>query len=35
MTDPRVFLKLPIKMDGICTVYPPTINEVLSNDSAL
>ena len=35
MINPNAFLGLPIKFKEICTVYPPKVNDVLSNPQLL
>ena len=32
MIDPRVFLCQPIDFKGICKIYPPTVNDIVSNE---
>lgn len=31
MISPQAFLKLPIDFNGICTIYPPSVNDVITN----
>lgn len=31
MISPRSFLKLPINFNDICTIYPPSVNDVILN----
>ena len=35
MIDGRVFLALPLKFQQICTIYPPTVQQVLEDDQYL
>lgn len=32
MINERVFLKLPINFQGICKIYPPSVNDVVANE---
>lgn len=31
MIDPKVFLRMPITFNNICTIYPPSVKDILSN----
>ena len=35
MIDPTVFLKLPLAFKNICSIYPPSVNDVISNPKSI
>ena len=35
MTDPNVFLGLPLEFGNICKVYPPKVKEIVANAKIL